>query len=146
MYRALKKSASISKLPAWQSDLGDFTKVVGITSFGDFFLRDPASGEYAILQPLEAEMNSIGFDDEDGLAEFLSNPDIVKEVLRPKDVAALEKRLGTLGPEEVFFPVPYPCLGGSGKLSTYDKGDAWVFAEIAGQTPLGGEGDESGDN
>ena len=54
--------------------------------------------------------------------------------LRPQDLAVLDRRLGDLRPDEVYYPVPFPSLGGSGELSTYDKGAVWVFADLVAQT------------
>ena len=49
------------------------------------------------------------------------------------DLRLLQARLGELGPEQVYYPVPYPCLGGSGELSTFDRGDVWVFVDLRGR-------------
>jgi carbonic anhydrase len=48
---------------------------------------------------------------------------VIEQVGRPALVAEIEKRLGSLKSDEVYFPVPYPFLGGSGTPETFDKGD-----------------------
>jgi hypothetical protein len=57
----------------------------------------------------------------------------VGAVLHPDNLGELQKRLGTLKSEEVYYPIPFPCLGGSSALSSYGKGDVWVFADLIGQ-------------
>jgi len=54
-------------------------------------------------------------------------------VVRVDDLTQLSRRLGEPGLDEIFIPEPYPFLGGSGELSTYAKGEIWIFARIVGQ-------------
>ncbi|TMB28613.1 MAG: DUF1851 domain-containing protein [Deltaproteobacteria bacterium] len=63
----------------------------------------------------------------------LKDAAFVEQFLRPNDLRLLQSRLGELGPEQVYYPVPYPCLGGSGELSTFDRGDVWVFVDLRGR-------------
>jgi hypothetical protein len=67
------------------------------------------------------------------VSEFLQNEQ-ARSFFRESDVALLTERLGALQREECFFPVPYPAIGGSGKLETYRRGDAWVHLDIYAQT------------
>jgi hypothetical protein len=112
--------------------------VVGYSHLGSLFLRDPTSSEYLVLHPLMPGNNAKRYGAFNSLSEFesvvLTQPEFVQTPLRPQDIALLEQRLGPLGVEQVYFPVPYPFLGGSGELSSYDKGDVWVFADLVGQT------------
>ena len=71
--------------------------------------------------------------------QVLKDPGFVDGILRPNDLAALATRVGALGEQDVYFPVPYPCIGGSGALETYDKGNVWVFMELLGRTMGVGE-------
>ncbi len=64
----------------------------------------------------------------------LATPEVVTHVLRPQLLAALEARLGQLAVDEVYYPVPFPFLGGSGAPETFAKGNVWVFASIVGQS------------
>ena len=48
-------------------------------------------------------------------------------------MAELCERVGALGDEEVYIPCPYPFLGGSGELTTYQKGRLWEFLHLVGQ-------------
>ncbi len=60
---------------------------------------------------------------------FLKREYLVNRALRPADVAALQARLGELGPDDVFIPATCPHLAPDPPdLSTYHKGNAWAFA------------------
>src|SRR6185437_15741505 len=65
---------------------------------------------------------------------YLKREYTVKYVLRPLDVAALEDRLGKLGPEEVFIPIEYPLSCGNDDLDMYRKGSVWEFATISAKS------------
>lgn len=114
---------------------GRFTSVVGHTFFGDLFLREPDTGEYAILLASHLELVDTGETDELGFKEqLLANPEVVRCLLRPDDAMTLVQRLGTPGKGEAFFPVPLPALGGSGALETFDKGGLWEYLAIVVQS------------
>ena len=135
LFHFLDPMRDVSELGPWASITNSFSRVAGYTSFGDFILVDPITREYAILLTMTAELESTGFDD---LAEFksvlLSNANIIAQVGKPALVAQLEKLLGPLNVDEVYFPVPYPFLGGTGNPETFDKGNVWVFANLVGQS------------
>lgn len=112
-----------------------FDQAVGHTRFGDLFLRNKETGEYAIFLTVTAELEQTGETDESGFREqILGNPEVVRTVLRPREIEKLTDRLGALGEMEVFFPVPFPALGGSGELATYEKGGLWEYASLMDQT------------
>lgn len=134
MYRWLREPRPSSDLGAWASPAGEYSLVVGHTSFGDFFLRHPKTGEFAILTTMSPSFTALGYDERTSFeSEFLGDAGIIDQVLRLADVSLLEERLGELLADEVFIPVPYPFLGGSGRLDTYDKGNVWVFAGLIAQ-------------
>jgi hypothetical protein len=58
-------------------------------------------------------------------------------VLQPWLVERVRARIGDPAANQVYLPVPYPFLGGSGEPDTYDKGDVWVFWSIVGGMFLG---------
>jgi hypothetical protein len=69
-------------------------------------------------------------------SQVLEAPEFQSACLQPRSLAELEslaERLGGLEAEEVYYPVPHPAIGGSGAIETYEKGNLWVFVEIAGQ-------------
>lgn len=138
LYRLIDPPASSSMLGCWEEPVGSFTEVVGYSHLGSLFLRDPTTQKYVVVHPLADGDNARGYgafvDVAAFTADLLADAAFVEESLRPADVAALELRLGPLGDEEVYIPVPYPCLGGSGALSTFEKGNVWVFVDLVGQT------------
>jgi hypothetical protein len=110
---------------------GPFSVVEGHTAFGDLFLRDPRTGEYAVLTSSRLELIETGETNRAGFREqILENPGVIDELLRPADVAVLRARLGEPGEGLVFFPVPLSAIGGSGRLETYDRGGLWEFLDI----------------
>jgi hypothetical protein len=119
----------------WDAVVGRYSRIIGYTSFGDFFVTDPLTSEHALLLTLEGSVEETGYDDTEAFVRtFLTVPDVVAHVLRPQLLEALTLRLGPLGTEEVYYPVPYPFLGGSGAPETFEKGNVWVFGSIAGQS------------
>jgi hypothetical protein len=117
--------------------VGQFTSVVGHSLFGDLFLRNPDTKEYAILLVTTLELVGTGEISEGGFKEqILNNTDVVRKLFRPDDVEVLRQRIGFLDQCEAFFPVPLPVLGGSGKLDTYGKGGLWEYLGIVAQSIL----------
>jgi hypothetical protein len=113
----------------------EFQSVEGHSYFGDLFLRDPRSGEYAILLNQKLELVASGELERSGFRQqILENSDVVAQVLRPADLVTLMERLGEPGEDVVFFPVPLPCLGGSAELRTYDRGGMWEYLAIVAQS------------
>jgi hypothetical protein len=122
-----------SCMGCWAKHMGRFSQVAGHTSFGDVFLLDPDTGQYAVLTPITGERFPADIYDRDTfLNGFLTDSGIIERFARPDDVAKLKKRLGPLKEEEVYLPAPLPGLGGSGALSEYTKGGLWTFIEMVG--------------
>ena len=138
MYHMLDAPESSSILGSWERACGAFTQVLGYTWFGSIFLRNPETQEYLVLHPLMYGMNAQDCGRFDSVAEYettvLKDPEIVRDFLRPEDLTILKARLGPPATLQVYFPVPYRFIGGSGELSTYQKGHVWVFADLVGQT------------
>jgi hypothetical protein len=115
--------------------LEPFSSVVAHTHFGDLYLRDPESLEFAVLLQGTGTLFNTGFFDESEFRnEYLAHAEIVQAVLRPADVAALENRLGRLASGEAYFPVPIPALGGTDDLTTYERGGLWEYVSFVVQT------------
>jgi hypothetical protein len=138
VYILTDPAESATRLGCWSKPLDRYSEVVGYSHLGSLFLRDPVKSEYLVLHPLLPGKNvkSYGFFASTTAFEdaILKDAAFIEQFLRPDDLRLLEAHLGELGPEEVYYPVPYPCLGGSGDLSTFDKGDVWVFADLLGQS------------
>ena len=138
MYTLFEIPEPSAKLGCWERPLGKLSEVIGYSHLGSFFVRDPRTRTYVVLHPLSVGNNAKNYGKFESAADFestvLKSRSFVDEILRPEVLSQLATRLGELDPEQVYYPVPYPFLGGSGKLDTYDKGDVWVFADLVGQT------------
>jgi len=135
LFHFLEPARDIADLGPWESLAHGFTCVSAYSSFGDFILVNPRTGEHAILLTMTAEIEPTGFNSASEFRTvFLSDLDVVEPMGKPALLAELEKRLGPLNLDEVFFPVPYPFLGGSGRPETFDKGNVWTFAQMVGQS------------
>jgi hypothetical protein len=135
LFRLLDSPRPTEDLGCWSEVTDRFSRVIGHTKFGNFFLLDPSSGQYAVLYTIAPELVPTNFRSRESfIATFLSDAGIISHLGRPDDVSALEARLGVLGEDEVYIPEPYPFLGGSGELDTFGKGNVWVFADLVGQS------------
>jgi hypothetical protein len=117
---------------------GGFHDVVGYSSLGDVFLRDPDTKEYAVVYLQKHGFPARKYGPYDTVEKFqesvLEDKSFAEYCLKPEAVAELRDRIGDLNDSEVYFPQPLPCLGGSGELSTYSKGNVWVYFDILGQS------------
>ena len=138
LYVLLDPPAPSTRMGCWSKPLARYSMVVGYSALGSFFLLDPARNEYLALHPLLAGNNAKSYGAFDCATAFenaiLKEPAFVDRFLRPDDVRSLQARLGELGHDQVYYPVPFPCLGGSGDLRSFDKGDVWVFVDLLGQS------------
>jgi hypothetical protein len=124
-----------SDLGPWAASFPNHTEVVGYSSLGHFLLRNPHDSEYLVLHPFKCAAKSYGSHSsiEDFEAEVLKEPGFELYVLDSDHVAELFRHLGPLSVNQVYIPNPYPFLGGSEALETYEKGDAWVFMHVVAQ-------------
>jgi hypothetical protein len=137
MYTLFDSPASATRLGCWSRPLGRYSEVIGYSHLGSLFLKDPAKSEYVVLHPLLHGNNAKAYGSFSSTKAFedavLKDSGFVARFLRPDDLRSLRERLGELSPNDVYYPVPFPCVGGSGALSTFEKGDVWVFADVLGQ-------------
>ena len=139
MYRLLETPRPSTDLGVWESVVGPFTRVVGWTFFGDFFLRNPDDGYYAMLIVSEPRIVAMRYNDRASFEGLLLRPGFVEQRLRRADVQALEGRLGVLGPSEVFVPATLSPPD-EVELDTYRVGDVWQYASFAAACHAMGEG------
>ena len=118
-----------------------YSIVIGYSVTGAIFLKNPETNEYLVLYPSMPGNNCKQYGSFESNKEFeekiLKNEDFPHYGLypiNPEDLEVLEKRLGSCRKEEIYYPVPEPMLGGSGKLETFDKGNIWVHTDIIGQS------------
>jgi hypothetical protein len=132
--RLYSEPQPIAVLPPWEGNVGVFTHIIGHSVLGHFFLWSEPTGEYGVLYPVQKAFKSYGvFESRDAfVSDVLESPSFQEAVLPAELIAAIQSRLGEAEGMHVYYPLPYPFLGGSGEASTYDKGDALVFAYIAG--------------
>lgn len=136
-YRLYPEPLPMSQLDGWAGNVGPFTHFFGHSGLGHVFLHSQATGEYGNLDPLVNAFKNYGagFTDRDDFrAKVLEDPGFRDYILQPTLQQQLEERLGPLDAMDVYFPVPYPFIGGSGAPETYDKGSLLAFASIVAQT------------
>lgn len=133
-YAFLPEFLPLSELDVWEGNLGVFTHVFGHSYLGHLFVWSPEH-HYGIAYPYLGRFKDYGryespADFQDAVLEdSYVRTAIFQESLLPR----LVERLGEIGPGEVYYPVPYEILGGSGEAETYDKGQLTVWASIVGQ-------------
>ncbi|GAB2598811.1 T6SS immunity protein Tdi1 domain-containing protein [Pseudactinotalea suaedae] len=121
-------------MPTWPRLHGPYPLLHGFSRFGHVFLSDEDQQQFCAVYPLEGGSKAYPAA---SLTEFrrtvTDDPGFQSWIFPPSLVRSVVERLGPIGPEEVYMPVPYPMLGGSGAPETYSKGDVWVFLEIVGE-------------
>ena len=140
IFRLLEYPRSSEELGSWHQYIGDFDQVIGYSVLGAIFLRSSGTAGYLVLYPLRSGNNAKNYGEFSSISEFeskiLRHPSFAEACLYPvkeEEISLLEKSLGGLEQEQVYFPVPHPSIGGSWCISTYKKGNLWVFADIACQ-------------
>lgn len=121
-------------MPSWPRLHAPYPLLHGYSRLGHVFVSDEAQQHFAVIYPLQGGSKGYlaaslaGFratvTDEHSFQEWVFPPSLVRPIV---------ERLGPVAENEVYMPVPYPMLGGSGAPETYDKDDVWVFLEIVGQ-------------
>lgn len=135
-YRLYSEPLAMTEvLDAWVGNLENFTHIVGQSAVGHIFAFDPARNEYGLVYPLLQRMKNYGPFASVGEfeAKILADSYVRDVIFEGAALPSVVERVGPLQPNEVYFPVPYPFLGGTGAPDTYEKGDIWVFYEIVGQ-------------
>lgn len=121
-------------MPSWPRVHAPYPLLHGFSRLGHVFLSDDAQQQFCVVYPLQG--GSKGYQAA-SLAEFqrtvTDDPDFQAWIFPPSLVRPIVERLGPIDSMEVYMPVPYPMIGGSGAPETYSKGDVWVFLEIVGQ-------------
>ncbi|MFB7724574.1 MULTISPECIES: T6SS immunity protein Tdi1 domain-containing protein [unclassified Nocardia] len=122
-------------MPRWALRFPQFDTVVGYSDLGHVFLAKRSSGEHGVLYPYRDAAKNYGVFGSTGefVDTIVRDEYFTKVIMLAEHAAAIRERLGELGPGQVYFPVPYPFLGGTEDVHTYESGDVWVFLDIVGQ-------------
>jgi len=133
-YILLSTPEPVSKLGVWERHAGKFTDVVGYSALGDFFLRDPGTGQYAVLFAIEPEIVPLSIYDGNAFySGYLQQPIVREKVLREDHVKEIADLLGAISENKVYIPTPFPFLGGDEHPGSYIIGDVWTYADMVGQ-------------
>jgi len=133
-YMLFPSPEPVSKLGVWERHAGNFTDVVGYSALGDFFLRDPKTGQYAVIFAIDPELVPLSiFDNKEFNSGYLQQDAVREKVLREERVKSIIELLGPLSIGQVYIPVPYPFLGGDESPNSYVIGDVWTYADVVGQ-------------
>ena len=124
----------LSKAPRWAAKVPDYQQIFGFSSFGDLFLCSSDGTRFALLRTERPELIELNFRNEaEFKAQLLQEPEVLRSVFRAGDHNALVARLGPPSAEDCFYPVPYPAIGGSGALETYQSGNIWAHLDLYAQ-------------
>lgn len=125
----------MEKAPSWGRKVAEhFPLVFGLSPFGHLLVCSESLDRFAVIVTDHPELIQLKSTDmRDFTENFLGDPSVRESLFRASDFVALATRLGELLPDECYYPVPYPAIGGSGSLGTYERGNAWVHLEIYAQ-------------
>jgi hypothetical protein len=134
-YRLLPQTKSAVFIGCWKRVAPMADEIVGYSSLGLIFLTDSKTREYFVLFPFEGIAKAYGVyaSISDFQRAVLEEPHFATEALQRAHVARVRRRLGRLGEDEIYIPAPYPLLGGTAEVDTYDKGNIWVFVDIVAE-------------
>jgi hypothetical protein len=131
----LFEPAALDELaPRWAARVEQYPQVFGYSSFGHLFLASASGDAVAILATEQPELFPMQVSSVDAFVQtVLADEKLLDGFFESAKHRAVAARLGPLAPNECYFPVPYPAMGGSGAPETYDKGSVWVYLDIYGQ-------------
>ena len=136
MFKLFSPQPLVDLAPRWGKIVEKTYPVVfGFSSFAHLFVCSPSEDSFAVIvterpELIEFNMSNRG----EFVSQFIGDAKVRTDFFRESDYLALSGRLGASKEDECFYPAPYPALGGSGKLETYQRGNVWVHLEIYGQT------------
>lgn len=140
IYTLFKEPMNKDVLGVWEKHLWHYSEVVGYSATGAIFLHSPDSKEYLVFYPSMPGNNSKGYGVFESLDEFEekilqeeSFPEYCLYPINPETLTYLEKKLGTLGEFQIYYPKLDSELGGSLDPDEFDKGNIWVRTDILGQ-------------
>ena len=128
--RSLAESA-----PRWATKLaGSYPLVFGFSRFAHLFVCSSLGNKFAIVVTDQPELIPLNMSTREAfISQFLRSAEARSSFFREADYLLLTCTIGSADEEECFYPVPYPAIGGSGKLDTYRRGNVWVHLDLYAQ-------------
>lgn len=134
-YSALDEPAwTPSAMPSWPRLHERYPRVLAFSRLGHVVVSSRRVDDFAVVYPLEGGMKGYQFPDWDTFrAGVLDDPGFQHWIMPEPLVRPVVSRLGVVGDETIYLPVPYPAIGGSGAPETYSTGGVWAFLDLTGQ-------------
>ena len=120
-------------LSDWQWFLSD---AIGLASTwqGNIFFWSPKHSACFYLDTQRGKTTFVDKSVDALFNTFLVKEGVKKDVLFDGLFKEVYARVGGLGYCESYIANPWPMLGGSGGVETFDKGDTEVYVSLTGQT------------
>jgi hypothetical protein len=128
--RSLAESA-----PRWATKIADsYPLVFGFSRFAHLFVCSSLGDKFAVVVTDQPELIPLNMSTrEDFISQFLADAQVRSFLFREADYLLLTRTIGSVDEDGCFYPVPYPAIGGSGKLDTYARGNVWVHLDLYAQ-------------
>lgn len=136
MFKIFAPQPLIDLAPRWGKKVAKtYPLVFGFSPFAHLFVCAPTEDLFAVIVTERPELIELNMSSRDDfISQFIGNAKVRTEFFREPDYLQLSEKLGALTEAECLYPVPYPAMGGSGKLESYQRGNIWVHLDIFGQT------------
>ena len=112
----------------------DFHKIpVLVSAFGDIFYYrklDEEENDVSLLNIHYRKIEVCAYSYEEFFKSFITDPEVIENVLRKSLFAQAVAKLGTLKHDEAFFFVPALVLGGGEDIKYVSKGDAGTHQHL----------------
>jgi len=120
--------------PRWARKVPKYPLIFGFSAFAHLFICSEDKTTLAVVVTERPEFVELNMTSIEAFTEtFLKNTRVLSDFFHSERYSLLVERLGTLSDAECFFPVPYPAVGGSGALDSYQKGNIWVHLDLYAQ-------------
>lgn len=126
--------SSTAILEPWSWLVGEECAALATTGFGDVFFWQPSE---KLIKFLDVQRGTTEFIDADidwFLDEFLTNQDILENVLKKSQLESLVQRYRPLEYHEAFILQPWLRLGGVDMVENYVIGQCSVYLDLVCQS------------
>ena len=118
----------------WQWLIQDDARPIAATGFGDFFFFSEKHQAAYFIQVQKGKCTFVDRSIDVFFNDFLCIEGVRKEVLSQERMSAVAAHAGALEYGQCYIAKPWECIGGSGKVDTFGKGDLHVYANLMSQT------------